>query len=71
MIDEFKKELQSLLEKYNAYVGFSVSHYSDTYSDTYGLYDEKIIVGFDNDESIYDLAEGWGINKNDFKKEEK
>lgn len=60
----FKKELKALLEKYNAYIHFSVSDTSDTYS----LYDEELLVTFntqDNKRISHQLAEGWTVTKSD------
>ena len=61
MKEEFLKELKALLEKHNASIGFSVSEFSDTY----GLYDEKMIVEIGND--IVAEVAGWWITAGDLK----
>ena len=66
-IISFKKELKLLLAKYNASIGFSVSEFSDTY----GLYEEKIVVDFtpqDQPRSYnppITLANGWEVMASD------
>lgn len=59
----FKRELKNLLKKYNATIGFSVSDCSDTY----GLYDEKIICSLRdfNNENEITLVNGWVLDKSD------
>lgn len=57
--DSFRQELKELLEKYNVSIGFSVSECSDTY----GLYDEKIIIRHNNEKWIE--VDGWVIDGSD------
>lgn len=54
-------ELAALLEKYDAAIGFSCSDCSDTY----GLYDERIIVSIKDD--IIASADGWYLTSSDLK----
>lgn len=56
-IAQFKRELKDLLERYNACLGFNVSECSDTY----GLYEERMEVSFDNYPEAVKLADGWGV----------
>jgi len=58
-IKSFKEEFKNLLEKYNVTIGFSVSDCSDTY----GLYDEKIVVYNDSNNIIE--VQGWSIDYRD------
>lgn len=58
-IKSFKEEFKTLLEKYNVTIGFSVSDCSDTY----GLYDEKIVVYNDSNNIIE--VQGWSIDYRD------
>lgn len=67
-ISNFKAELAALLEKYNATIGFSCGEGSDTF----GLYDEKMVVDFYSRErgqktKTHILAYGWGIDRHDLK----
>ena len=61
---EFRKELKVLLEKYNASIDFSCSDCSDTY----GIYDAKMVACFNlSDRMIaFDLNTGWSVDKHDF-----
>lgn len=61
MEKKFKTELKALLTKYNACIAFYVSGDSDTY----GLYDEKLIVEFNNNDKEYTLVDGWTLDKTD------
>lgn len=61
MENEFKKELKALLGKYNACIYFSVSGDSDTYA----LYDEKLIVEFNQNNNKITLVDGWALDKTD------
>ena len=60
----FRKELRALLEKYNASIDFSCSDCSDTY----GIYDAKMVACFTlSDRMIaFDLNGGWSVDKHDF-----
>lgn len=61
-IDEFRAELKTLLKKYDASIGFSVS----ACSDTFGLYDECIVADFgENSREDVILAEGWHVDHTD------
>jgi hypothetical protein len=67
MKEEFLKEFRALLEKYNVGIAFTVGECSDTY----GLYDEKMIVyrtvpGTFKDED-WMVVDGWAIDISDFK----
>lgn len=57
-IKDLKKDLCELLMKYNVSIGFSCSDSSDTY----GLYDDHIVIQ-DNDsrENILE-TDGWWLN---------
>ncbi len=68
--DEFKQELQALLAKYDASIGFSVGESSDTH----GLYNERIEVYFSGLEpggrfktvtETVKLVDGWGVDSSD------
>ena len=67
-IQSFRAELKALLEKYNAYINFSVGPGSDTY----GLYEEKMVISHRPDPKSFrevDIIEidGWGISAYDLK----
>ena len=55
MVEEFKKELKALLEKYNAVLSLEY----DPCSDTYGMYDERMAVYFNDTKETIDLADGY------------
>lgn len=59
----FRKEFKALLEKYNASIDFSCSDGSDTY----GIYDEKMVVCFNykNRNVGFDLCNGWSVGEYD------
>lgn len=61
---EFRKELRALLEKYNASIDFSCSDCSDTY----GIYDAKMVACFTLRDRMlaFDLNTGWSVDKHDF-----
>lgn len=61
--ENFQKELKALLEKYNVRIMFSVSDCSDTY----GLYEEKMIIYHRNPHYTKTLIEvdGWSIGAED------
>lgn len=57
-IKDLKKDLCELLMKYNVSIGFSCADYSDTY----GLYDDHIVIQ-DNDSRKNILeTDGWWLN---------
>jgi len=60
------KELQAVLEKYNASISFSV----DDISDTRGLYDEKLVINATNLDTNEDyeieLNKGWSVSHENF-----
>ncbi len=68
--EDFKKELQALLKKYDASIGFNVGECSDTH----GLYNERLEVAFQEltkgarfktvTETAL-LADGWGVDYTD------
>ena len=64
---EFRGELKALLKKHGASISFSVSDCSDTY----GLYDECLVVDFDpnNQPRNYSppskLVDGWCVAEED------
>ena len=58
-IEQFKIELKALLKKYDASIFFDCSPCSDTY----GLYDEKIVIHINHKDTT--LAKGWGVNAED------
>ena len=59
----FKKDLKSLLSKYNA----SINFVCDDCSDTYGIYEEGIAVSFDqfHGDNDYRLSDGYGVDESD------
>ena len=57
--EKFKEELKTLLLKYNASIDFCVGDGSDTY----GLFDEKIILSIEDTE-VYSVS-GYGISAYD------
>jgi uncharacterized protein YneR len=61
MEKEFKKELKTLLKKYNANISFYVSDDSDTWA----LYDEKLMVEFNNNNKDIALVDGWVLSHTD------
>ena len=65
-VDQFKAELASLLNKYNAviWVGY------DDCSDTYGVYGEHMSVHFNSDwHTGHRIVDGWGISASDLRDE--
>ena len=64
-LNQFKLELKTLLQKYNANISFSCSEYSDLH----GVYDAQITVSFDNDDKEFTLSEGYGVASSDLKGE--
>lgn len=61
MVEEFKKELKALLEKYNAGIWLDY----DPCSDTYGMHGERMVVYFRNEDKTVDLADGYGVDATD------
>jgi hypothetical protein len=59
--NEFKKELQALLEEYNACIEFNVGEGSDTM----GLYDEEMSVCFKKENKVFKLSNGMSISSGD------
>jgi len=59
-VKNFKKELKELMNKYNVSIGFTC----DDSSDTYGLFDDHIVIEMDNEVVIE--SDGWWLNKNEF-----
>lgn len=61
---EFRRELKALLEKYNVSIDFSCSDCSDTY----GIYDAKMVACFNLSDKMlaFDLNNGWSVDKHDF-----
>jgi len=55
----FKKELKELLEKYDAYIYFSVGEGSDSQ----GLYDEKMCISLEGKEVI--TVSGYSLDSSD------
>ena len=69
-IDDFKKDLQALLKKYDASISFNVGDGSDTH----GLYNERMEVEFyelregarfKTHAQTEELAKGWGVDSSD------
>ena len=58
-LEEFKKELRSLLAKHNATIGFDCSECSDTY----GINDANISVSLGG--MNIRLADGWNVDATD------
>ncbi|RLE45918.1 hypothetical protein DRJ25_04950 [Candidatus Woesearchaeota archaeon] len=58
-IVSFKKKLKKLLSDYHASIGFACGEYSDTY----GLYDEHMVV--DIDDKVVIKAQGWWLDATD------
>lgn len=63
MVEEFKKELKALLQKYNAGIWLWLDY--DPCSDTYGMYDERMTVHFYGENKSIDLADGYGVDATD------
>ena len=61
MKEEFLKEFKALWKKYDSSITFSV----DESSDTYGLYDEKMVIESRNETWLE--VSGWGIDYTDIK----
>lgn len=57
----FRAELKAILEEYKASIGFSVGPGSDTF----GLYDEKMVVCFGGVE-VFEVN-GWSIEPSDLR----
>lgn len=59
--NEFLTKLANLLDEYNADIEFTC----DSSSDTYGLYNERIIISErKNDNVILDIHNEWYLNSN-------
>ncbi len=56
MTHDFVLELQELLKKHNASIGFSCGEHSDTH----GLYDEKLLIDIGNT-TVFEV-EGWWLD---------
>ena len=56
--EDFKKELKELLSKYNAVISFTCGDSSDTY----GLYDDHLIIEI-GQETIFE-SDNWYIGSN-------
>lgn len=57
-IKDLKKDLCELLMKYNVSIGFSCSDDSDTY----GLYDDHIVIQDNNSRENILETDGWWLN---------
>jgi len=64
-LDDFKRELAALLDKYGASIEFVV----DECSDTYGLYGERQTVHFHGDRDFHTLETGWSVSASDLRDE--
>lgn len=60
-IKEFKKELSELLKRYDVGIGFTCG----TGSDTYGLYDDRIVIQENGTEKNIIEADGWWLSESD------
>ena len=68
-MEEFLKELQTLLEKHKAAINFDCC----SSSDTHGIYDAgiEVTVGHGSDQQRHKFKYTWGIDASDVKHREK